>query len=67
MNAVSRSDLDAAQATYDASRANVDAARANLRQAEIKLGYCSIKAPIDGLIGATEAREGEYVGRSPGQ
>jgi membrane fusion protein (multidrug efflux system) len=65
MNAVSRSDLDAAQATYDAARANVDAARANLRQAEIKLGYCSIKAPIDGLIGATEAREGEYVGRNP--
>jgi len=65
MNAVSRSDLDAAQATYDASRANVDAARANLKQAEIKLGYCSIKAPIDGLIGATEAREGEYVGRNP--
>jgi membrane fusion protein (multidrug efflux system) len=65
MNAVSRSDLDAAQATYDASRANVDAARANLRQAEIKLGYCSIKAPIDGLIGATQAREGEYVGRNP--
>ena len=65
MNAVSRSDLDAAQATYDASRANVDAARANLRQVQIKLGYCSIKAPIDGLIGATEAREGEYVGRDP--
>ncbi|MGB5189899.1 efflux RND transporter periplasmic adaptor subunit [Robiginitalea sp.] len=65
MNAVSRSDLDAAQATYDASRANVDAAQANLRQVQIKLGYCSIKAPIDGLIGATEAREGEYVGRDP--
>ncbi len=65
MNAVSRSDLDAAQATYDASRAKVDAARANLTQAQIKLGYCSIKAPIDGLIGATNAREGEYVGRSP--
>ena len=65
MNAVSQSDLDGAQAAYDASRANVDAARANLKQAQIKLGYCSIKAPIDGLIGATEAREGEYVGRSP--
>lgn len=65
MNAVSQSDLDGAQATYDASRANVDAARANLRQAQIKLGYCAIKAPIDGLIGATEAREGEYVGRNP--
>jgi membrane fusion protein (multidrug efflux system) len=65
MNAVSQSDLDAAKATYEAARANVDAARANLEQARIRLGYCSIKSPIDGLIGATQAREGEYVGRSP--
>ena len=65
MKAVSESDLDAAQASYDAARANVDAARANLRQARIRLGYCSIEAPIDGLIGATLAREGEYVGRNP--
>lgn len=65
MNAVSRSDLDAAQASYDAAAANVDAARANLKQAQIRLGYCSITAPINGQIGATNAREGEYVGRSP--
>jgi len=65
MNAVSQSDLDAAQASYDAAVANVDAARANLKQARIRLGYCSITAPIDGLIGATQAREGEYVGRNP--
>ena len=65
MNAVSQSDLDAAQASYDAALANVDAARANLKQARIRLGYCSIEAPIDGLIGATQAREGEYVGRNP--
>lgn len=65
MNAVSKSDLDAAQATYEAAQANVQAARANLEQARIRLGYCSIEAPIDGLIGATQAREGEYVGRNP--
>ncbi len=65
MNAVSESDLDAAQASYDASVANVQAARANLKQARIKLGYCTIEAPIDGQIGATEAREGEYVGKDP--
>ncbi|MEJ2584594.1 MAG: efflux RND transporter periplasmic adaptor subunit [Robiginitalea sp.] len=65
MKAVSQSDLDAAQASYDASLANVEAARANLKQAQIRLGYCSIEAPIDGLIGATQAREGEYVGRNP--
>ncbi|MGB5237911.1 MAG: efflux RND transporter periplasmic adaptor subunit [Flavobacteriaceae bacterium] len=65
MNAVSKSDLDAAQASYDASVAAVQAAEANLRQARIKLGYTTIKAPITGMIGATEAREGEYVGRDP--
>jgi membrane fusion protein (multidrug efflux system) len=65
MNAVSKSDLDAAQANYDAAVASVEAARANLRTAEINLGYCTIYAPIKGLIGKTEAREGEYVGKSP--
>ena len=65
MNAVSKSDLDAAQASYDASVAGVQAAEANLRQAKIKLGYTTITAPITGMIGATEAREGEYVGRDP--
>ena len=65
MNAVSKSDLDAAQASYDASVAGVQAAEANLRQARIKLGYTTIRAPITGMIGATKAREGEYVGREP--
>lgn len=65
MKAVSQSDLDAAKASYEAATASADAARANLKQARIKLGYCSILAPIDGLIGATEARVGEYVGRNP--
>ncbi len=65
MNAVSKSDLDAAQANYDASVAAVDAAKANLRSSEINLGYCTLSAPIKGMIGKTEAREGEYVGKEP--
>ena len=64
-NAVSKSDLDAAQASYDAAVASVEAAKASLRSAEINLGYCTIKAPITGMIGKTEAREGEYVGKDP--
>lgn len=64
-NAVSKSDLDAAQASYDASIASVNAAESNLEQAMIRLSYCTIKAPLDGLIGATEARVGEYVGKEP--
>jgi membrane fusion protein (multidrug efflux system) len=65
INAVSKSDLDAAQASRDAAISGVDAAEANLELAEINLSYTQIQSPISGLIGKTEAREGEFVGRSP--
>lgn len=65
INAVSQSDLDGAQATFDASVSSLNAAQANLKQANIKLSYTRITSPIDGLIGKTEAREGEYVGKDP--
>ena len=65
LNAVSKSDLDAAQANYDASVSMVNAAKANLRSAEIELGYCKIYSPIDGIIGITKARVGDFVGRDP--
>jgi membrane fusion protein (multidrug efflux system) len=65
INAVSQSDLDARQAQYDASLSAVDAAQANLKSAEIELGYCKIYSPINGIIGKTLAREGDFVGREP--
>ena len=65
INAVSKSDLDFAQASRDASEAALDAARASLRMAEINLGYTKVKSPIAGFIGKTQARTGEFVGRSP--
>ena len=65
INAVSKSDLDAAQASRDAAEASLEAAKANLELSMINLGYCTIKSPIDGLIGKTEARVGEFVGREP--
>ena len=65
INAVSKSDLDAAQASRDAAEASLEAANANLRMAEINLSYTKILAPINGLIGKTEARTGEFVGREP--
>ena len=64
-NAVSKSELDAAVATRDASLASVEAAEANLRIAQIQLGYTKIKSPINGIIGKTQARVGEFVGREP--
>lgn len=63
--AVSQSDLDAAQATRDAAVSSVHAAEANLELSEINLSYAQIKSPINGVIGKTEAREGEFVGKDP--
>jgi membrane fusion protein (multidrug efflux system) len=63
--AVSQSDLDAAQATRDAAEQSVNAAKANLELSQINLSYTKIKAPIHGMIGKTEAREGEFVGKDP--
>lgn len=65
INAVSKSDLDAARANYEASLAYVDAQTSNLRFANINLSYCWIKSPITGTIGKTKARVGEFVGQDP--
>lgn len=65
MDAVSKSDLDFANADRDASLAAREAAEASLKMAEINLSYTKIKAPINGFIGKTQARVGEFVGRSP--
>jgi len=64
-NAVSKSELDAAQAAYDAAVANLNAARANLKSSNIDLSYTQVKSPIDGVIGKTNANVGEFVGREP--
>ena len=63
--AVSQSDVDAAQATRDAAEASLHAAEANLEMSVINLSYASMKSPINGIIGRTAARVGEYVGRDP--
>jgi membrane fusion protein (multidrug efflux system) len=65
VNAVSQSDLDAAQTTYDATVASVEAAEANLRASEINFGYTKIYSPITGIIGKTRAKVGDFVGQSP--
>ena len=65
INAVSKSDYDAALASKEAAEATLKAADANLEMARIKLSYTRILAPIDGLIGKTLAHVGEFVGRSP--
>lgn len=65
VNAVSQSDLDAAQANYDAAVAGVEAAEANLKASQINLGYTKIYTPITGIIGKTKAKVGDFVGQQP--
>jgi membrane fusion protein (multidrug efflux system) len=63
--AVSASDLDSAVARHDASVASLEAAEANLRAAKIQLSYTKIYSPIAGVIGKTQAKVGDFVGREP--
>ena len=65
MNAVSQQDLDSAVAQEEAARASVQAAAAGVDLAQIELSYTKIMAPIEGLIGLSKAKPGEFVGREP--
>ncbi len=64
MDAISKRELDMAQAKRDASISSLEAAKANLNIAKINLGYTRVYSPIKGVIGKTEAREGEFVGNA---
>ena len=61
--AVSQQELDNALAARDAARSQVDAARAAVDKAALDLGYTRITSPIAGLIGTTQVKPGNLVGR----
>jgi len=61
--AVSQQELDNATAQRDAAIAQVDANKAAVEKAEFDLGYTTIYAPLDGLIGTTKVKAGNLVGR----
>lgn len=65
VGAVSKRDLEIAVSRYEAQKGELDAALASLNEANIKLGYATIYAPIDGLVGISSARVGDFVGRPP--
>jgi membrane fusion protein (multidrug efflux system) len=65
INAVSQADLDFAVAQHGAAEASVEAAEAALRAVRIQLGYTKMYSPINGIIGRTEAKIGDFVGREP--
>ena len=65
INAVSQRELVSTKAQFEASKAKVHSAEAALSNAKIELGYCSITAPISGLIGISKVRVGDYVSQGP--
>lgn len=61
--AIPQQDLDNAKASVEVGRANLLSAQARVESALLNLGYCDVKAPIRGLIGAKQVSVGELVGR----
>jgi membrane fusion protein (multidrug efflux system) len=61
--AVSQQELDNAVSAQDAATAQVTAMEANVESAALDLGYTRITSPLDGLVGTTQVKAGNLVGR----
>lgn len=63
-NIVSRYMLDNSQNSYKQAQASVAQARAQVNRSRVNLGFCTITAPVTGVIGEIPVRTGDQV--SPG-
>jgi membrane fusion protein (multidrug efflux system) len=63
-NIVSRYMLDNSENSYKQAQASVAQARAQVNRAKVNLGFCTITAPVVGVIGEIPVRTGDQV--SPG-
>jgi len=61
--AVPQQDLDHAQASVDEGKAAVLTAQSRVDSATLDAGYCDVRAPVTGLIGAKQVSIGELVGK----
>lgn len=61
VQAVSRQQLEQAEATHQQSEADIGVARANLESARVALAHARIVAPISGRIGRSQVTEGGLV------
>jgi membrane fusion protein (multidrug efflux system) len=61
--AVPQQDLDNALASVDVGKAAVVSAQARVEAAELDIGYCDVRAPVTGLIGAKQVSMGDLVGK----
>jgi membrane fusion protein (multidrug efflux system) len=61
--AIPKQDLDNALASVDVGRASVTSAWARVESAKLDLTYCTVTAPMNGMIGAKQVSIGELVGK----
>ncbi len=61
--AVSRQELEQAEADEKAAAATLDTGRAAVEQAELNLGYTTVRSPVTGRMGKAEVRVGSLVGK----
>jgi len=61
--AIPQQDLDNALASVEVGKASVLSAQARVESATLDLGYCDVRAPISGLIGAKQVSIGDLVGK----
>ena len=57
----SQTDYDNAATTAESLRAAVEADKANVENAQLQLEYCTIRSPIDGVIGKLSVDQGNLV------
>lgn len=62
-NAISREEYETSISAEQAATAAVDAAKASAQDAQLNLGYTNVYSPIDGLVGKTQVKPGNLVGR----
>jgi RND family efflux transporter MFP subunit len=62
----SRDALDQAQQAYDNAKADYEAARGTRDMQEQTLGYYTVRAPFDGIVGDIPVHVGDYVSPSLG-
>lgn len=58
---VSKYMLESAENSYKSAQASVNQYRAAANRARVNLGYCTITAPVDGLIGSVPVYAGDQV------
>ena len=60
-NIVSRYMLDNSENNYKQAKAAVSQAKAAVNRARVNLGFCTIKSPVDGIIGEISVFAGDQV------